>query len=403
MKTPLRDFDQSYTGYRDKIITRIKYVMDIQDKPQNVLASECGISTSSLSKLLKKGSKTGFSLEALYKICSALSVDPAQLLSFEDNALDNIGAMNRRLLEISNNDSQFRDSLLFDPTRPAFLGIVNDPNDKNDFYYMYCKRTISRERKGFLKGKLRLIPSETLPIYCKARLELDIGQKDRDGNPIIKVYEGEAVISLPMGVVYVILSSTRFAEINLLVFKHMFLNTKELTCRMCSVLTVSAGTNRRPVSEKAIISREELFDNDLDALEGQLYMNTSMIRVDSKIFDKFAGIKRNLEGEIEYEEIESDDITVGTVKIDSIMRKNLRSLETIMNPPVSYYEIDESQISASDAFTGDEKTYIINLLRRLSNNPRYIKVSSHCDEILYMYLQDLVRKRAEQENENNSL
>lgn len=358
--------------YLDKVISRIKQILDARGLSQKEFAQKCGVSASTLSKILQKQST--LSLQMAYTMCMILQVNPSDLFSWQDNTLDNISNLHRRLHTEANEDKH-HDSLIWDPDRPCFRGIINNPLDDNDFYYFVSKPTLSNEKKGFLKGILKIFPSGTTPAYCKAVLQLNTGKKDRQNNDIIKTYEGEVVVSLPMGSVYILLTSARYGEINLVTFKHMFFNHDNLACRLCTVSTVSAGSNRRPMVSRAIISRYEFLKEDLQELEGQLFMNDSLIRVNSS----------DLESVIESSE--------------NALSANLKYLKDELMTEVTYCEIDDGVIRTSGKFSAAEKMTLINALRSMSNTPRYVKISGHSDELLYSYVEDVIIPRNSAEKE----
>ena len=164
------------------------------------------------------------------------------------------------------------------------------------------------------------------------------------------------IVSLPMRSCYIILTSLDAGEINVLTFSHQFLINENLVCKLVACQTVSAGGHKRPVQEKAIISRYELSDADLDYLEGQFRMNTSKIKVPS----------------------------------DSLDSSLVEQIKSIHHEKIEYYIIDETSVRASQSLELAEIENLICKLRKLSDSSMCTKISSHADDLLYNYICDNV-------------
>lgn len=387
----------SEQAYIQKVLKRILNILKAKRLSQKEFAARCGFSTATTSKLLK--GDTSLTLKQIHTICDALDIKPEVLLSETDNGLDSPDTIQqflidgpreaagnqmrdgsfllRYLLDPYLNKNLYMDSLLYDPNRPAFKGIINDPHDPSDVYYFYTKPTISEEKNSILKGILRFTPAGTPDNpYCEAELHLETGLLDSNNKPIMKHYCGEMFISLPMRTCYVVLVSPVYAEINMISFQHMFLNYDKLLCRMGGCLTTSVGPSHQPTMEKCIISRVELDDQTLQGLEGQLFVNTSKISIRKEILDQpiHQKLKERLIMAIEYNG-DSDELKPAENKHRGITN--------------TYYEIEEMKIRASVDLSSWEKIDLINQLRRLSDNPRYAKVANHVDMFLYNYIMGL--------------
>lgn len=342
--------------YTKTILNRIKTLLSKSGMSQKEFAESCGMSPATISKLLS--GKAILTVRIAYQISSALNVKPETLLSSteEFKVYDKISSMS----ESSDGDE---DSFISNPNRRAFKGIVNNRYDENDFYYFYTKPTISNEKKGFLKGKFRLTASDDNQSCC-AKLTLKTGKKDKNGLDIEKEFIGQTVISLPMEACCSFLKSDKYGDMASIVFSHMFLNDTPLLARLGGVLTISAGANRRPVFEKCIITRVPLTDDQLNEIQGQLFINSSLISIQKNILDN----KDNFENE--YALLEKADI-------------ELNKFETV------YYNIEESQIRSSQHLSSHEKMELIHALRRVSTSPYYAKVSGRSDELLFEYISEI--------------
>lgn len=364
--------------YIETVIKRIKNIINVKSLSQKDIAEKAGISTSTLSKLLKNQSK--LSLEMAYTISKVLEININTLLSEELNNFDNPQTLadygTQDLSESFGDDQEF---LIANPQRKAFRGIITE---EGECYFFYTKPTISNEKKGFLKGQLYLTPSED-KRSCTAHLELKTGKKDKNGNDIVKEYFGSVLISLPTKSCYINLISKKYSDAAFLVFSHMFLNDEKLLTRLVGCLTTSAGDNRRPVYAKAVISRVALDEHALKEIEGQLFINNSVISVRKEVLDK---------------EKSSD----GTNNIVTQLKKIEHIDDEHDLPCVQYYNIEENVIRSSSSLSAEEKISLINKLRSISSAPYYCKVSSRSDELLFNYISNLeTRLHLDSQNQCN--
>lgn len=343
----------SANAYVNTILTRIKNLLSQKRISQKEFAELCNISPSIVSKLL--AGKSTLTIKLIYIMCQALGVSPEILLASNEEA--------RSVCTNSNSDD---DLLISDPKHRAFHGIINNRYDEKDYYYFYSKPTISNEKAGFLSGKLRLTPSDD-NSFCTAKLIINTGKQDLNGFDIKKEFIGDAVISLPMRSCCISLNSPHYADLGFLVFSHMFLNNEKLLTRLVGCLTISAGANRRPVFEKAIITRVPLSNESLKELEGQLFINSSSILIDKEVLDSKISDSQ-----------------------DNVLQKLLTTADIDLSKfEQKYYHLEESQIRCAQHLTSDEKLKLINALRGISSSPYYAKVSGRSDELLFEYISKL--------------
>lgn len=359
-------------NYNYKIAKRIQSILDDKSISQKDLADKLGRSTATVSKWLT--GKTSLTLPILYTICRMIEIDINDLFKDDSSAPNNTSASTSYATQLSSQYGQKYDQeyLITDPCKTAFRGILNNQSDQNDCYFFYTKPTISNEKKGFLKGTLRLSPSKD-QRSCIAHLKLKTGQKDENGKDIIKEYLGSLMISLPTNSCYIDLVSEESCDKACLSFSHMFFNRKKLLIRLVACLTTSAGGNRRPVFTKAIISRVELNDKQLNEIAGQLYINNSVISIRKDVLEEKSQNDPNILDQLKsIEHVESGDL-----------------------PYIQYYNIKEKTIRCS-SLTSDEQQTLINKLRFISSSPYYCKISRHSDELLFEYISNL-------EARNNSI
>ena len=365
MKKDDLPFSDDAKKYNSKIAKRIQSILDDKLISQKDLADKLCCSTATVSKWLT--GKTSLTLPILYTICHIIEIDINSLFKDDSAVSNNISASTNHAIQLPSQSVQKYDQecLITDPHKKVFRGILNNQFDQNDCYFFYTKPTISNEKKGFLKGTLRLIPSRD-QRSCTAHLKLKTGQKDKNGKDIIKEYLGSLIISLPTKSCYIDLVSEESCDMARLSFSHMFLNHKKLLTRLVACLTTSAGDNRRPVFTKAIISRVELNDKQLNEIAGQLYINNSVISIRKDVLEEKSQNDPNLLNQLKsIEHVESGDL-----------------------PYTQYYNIEENTISCS-SLTLDEKQNLINKLRFISSSPYYCKISSHSDKLLFNYISNL--------------
>lgn len=355
--------ESAVLDYTNRILTRIENYMIKNNLSQKEFADSCGISQSTLSKVLS--GKSVLTLPMIYRISAEMHADPAQIVSGYDSIYDNLNTFEERMR--AGRPDYSSESLVFDPHRMPFRGMLGK-------YNFYCKPTISSE-SGFLKGTLELAHSNTTNNYCTAKLELYTGRVNAQRQPIVKTYTGQTVISLPMSSCYIILCSKDYADYCVLNWHHIFLNDRKLECRFAACLTTSAGANRRPVMLKCLISREPLDDNDLSVLSGQFNMNSSSIHISKSKYDEFI--------------------------LPALSEEEKRSLESIRIENDSY-NLPEGSLRGLE-IPSKRKHELINLLRKYSTSDSYTKISTKCDEILFAYIEQKMQKRYMENQESPDL
>lgn len=353
MTDSIENSNVSANEYKKTILNRIKDLLSKTGVSQKELGEACGMSPAGMSKLL--AGKSALTVNTAYQICKVLDIKPEILLSSTDEfkIYDNISLLNK-----SSSDDE--DSFISNPNRRAFKGIINDRYDSEDYYFFYAKPTISNEKNSFLKGRFSMTASEDNESCC-AKLVLKTGKKDKNGLDIEKEFIGQTVISLPMKACCSFLKSDKYGDMAFIVFSHMFLNDTPLLTRIAGALTISAGANRRPVFEKCIITRVPLTDDQLNEIQGQLFINSSLISIRKNILDNQDNFKN------EYALLEKADIDLDRFT-------------------TAYYNIEESQIRSSQHLSAYEKMELIHKLRRISDAPCYAKVSGRADELLFDWM-----------------
>lgn len=326
---------------KHKILRQIKLHMAKRGVREEDLLPVLGLGDKSqgyLSRLLN--GRNPLSLDKLISLADFFEMSVSDLLNIEDdsayhktdNKMDESEYFHQDLEEILKDASEDDNSYIsLDPHHITYRGILGT-------YYWYCRSSISEE-KFFLKGTLELKKSNNI---CLAILKLGAEKHN-----VKKSYIGQAFTTGRENGVYIIMVDKIDSDVCCIVFRHMQLNRSLLQCRLCGVLSISSGQDRRPILMKSIISRTELSDDDLNVLSGQLKLNNKMIYIEKDIFD-------------------------------NILKKMLKPNFSIELNEKTIYEIDESLI---------EQSNIVNLLRQYSIDQKYAKISSQADTHLFNYIQ----------------
>ena len=341
--------------YLHRVVMRIKKVMENRKMNQSdliALADRHGyiLRQSTLSKILSDSAS--MSIVSIVQIANTLEIDLNDLLSESDSLevriLKDSLPTNEQINLIRRADSQ------------EILPYLNT-------YHTYFFPTKSSD-EGLLSGSLRFTPSED-NSKCIARFSFETGKQDIKNQPIKKEYEGELVISRNMSAAYCVLTSEKIGEISYLLFNYIPIIYENLKCRVALVLTSSAGASRIPTVHRMIISREEISPADLEILKGQLYLNQSEILISEAGMERFLHDERLDQSFIDY------------------FYNPGQETKFLGLSPMPYNHFDESVIRS--AFLDSKvKTKAINLIRQYSAAPKYNKVGSKSDELVYRFLSD---------------
>lgn len=164
-----------------------------------------------------------------------------------------------------------------------------------------------------------------------------------------------------MGSCYCLLENEQIGELCFIVFRYLYLNNEKLKCRVGVVATASAGDNRRPTMHRMLICRGGISDEKLEILKAQLLLNTSDILISKKNLERL----RSQEG--------------------MPFPKEVAELFDTAIHAEEYYRLSEFQIKSLDLDLED-RLRAICLLRNMSTAPKYNKVGSKTDELVFDYL-----------------
>lgn len=278
----------------------------------------------------------------LIKICAGLNLDLADLLNVNKEQDMDIDS----LLPVT-------DSFIQDPDSSAFQGYTGD-------FYTYFFQTTG-QHSDLIEGRLSFKASDDRKT-CNAFFTLPTGKTkmiNQTEEQVIKNYSGRLIISIPMRAAYCILSSE--SEICFFAFFHFHIIAERLRCATASVVTVSAGANRRPTVHRMCICDRKISGTDLNYIKGQLLLNDSDILISSSNLEK---IRKDANFSSEFISI-----------LDNAVQKE------------KYYSIPEHSLYEGEILA--ERAKQISLLRNYSCAKKYNKISTKTDEFLYAIISGL--------------
>jgi len=328
--------------------TRIYEIMKKRNLTQNDVVALCKqagapISQGTISNI-KKG---GTSISSIANICKGLDINISEILPKIEGKNDNNTIINRQ-------DEKKTITKVDLSSDIAYRGYLGD-------YHVYFFSTISN-KCNLLHGTLKIFQSEEENI-CKVTMKLYTGDKkivNGKTEEVVKEYEGEFIISLPMQSGYCILRNSLIDEQCFFVFHHWHILNNELQCRMAVAATASAGGNRRPTIHRLYMSRNELSVENQKYIRGQLRLNNSEILISKASYAKL---------------LEEENIP----KEFKIIFEEEAKLEP-------YYSVTESKLINCDILEKDF-AQAISLLRDYSTASKYNKVSMKTDEFIFDYYQ----------------
>lgn len=337
--------------YSIRVGEKIREIMDgrkLKQKDVEVLCKKAGapVSQGTISNILKGA--TSASISSVANICKGLGVGFFDVLP--EIELDNMSISSRE----ESDKKQIR-KVIDVESDIAYKGYLGD-------YHVYFFPTISN-KKDLLHGTLRIYPSEG-KTSCKASMKLFTGDKKIVGEKteeVVKEYEGEFIISLPMQSGYCLLKNLQIDEQCFFVFHHWHILNNELLCRMAAAATTSAGGNRRPTIHRLYMCRDELSTENQKYIRGQLRLNDSEILISKNNYMRLLSEENVPE---EFKQVFEEE-----AKLES------------------YYSVTESKLTNCNLMENDF-AQAISLLRDYSVAPKYNKVSMKTDEYIFDYYQN---------------
>lgn len=232
-----------------------------------------------------------------------------------------------------------RGGFIVDSGDSAYYGYTGD-------FHAYFFHT-QKERKDLLHGILHLSEEMNEHGFFKATLKLYADSIFPESKPVEKNYTGGYIISKPMLSVYCYLEDEDFGEISFIVFEHFHIRKEILHCKLGSAITVSSGDQKMPTLHRILLCREELSNEQMKIVRGQLRLNGPKIIITKQKYKEL---------------LESNRLSEA---FQNKLRENVR-LE-------SYYVVQESLFTSDDTAGLDfEKS--LSILKDYSIAPQYNKV-----------------------------
>ena len=136
-----------------------------------------------------------------------------------------------------------------------------------------------------LRGILKITKKR---VY-EAKLKLDTGEQDPQGERLYKEYSGRFLVSSFMGVAYILLKSEKIGEISMICVRHRNYLLKEVECRLGLFLTSSAGDVKEPVAGRVLLIRDTLpdcSDELLRRMHPWLLLTDDVIKIEKDRIEK---------------------------------------------------------------------------------------------------------------------
>ncbi len=344
---------QDESGYNNK------YILDLANRRGLLLSS------TFLSKMLSDRGET-ISLPDLVSVASIFDVDLNELLSINPHTMPTFVSKEEESINKPNSGNEF----------------VTAPTGKMraylNTYYTYFFHTTTSS-KELIKGILKIEPEgeKTVAVF-----EFKTGKTDERGDPIVKKYKGDVIISPDQQAVYIALVNDEICEISYIMFHFMPIFYEKLVCRVALALTSSSGDSsglRAPTAHHMILSMYDLdkkCPDELEKLKGLLYMNENEILISEKDLKLFMDEKAPKAFKDYYGRGEKDNEEKPLIAGFA---------------PVPYYQLTESSLRAAKL---DEHILndSINLLRQYSVTPRNNKIDSVYDGNLFVTIQNAIKK-----------
>lgn len=337
--------------YYQLIGARLLKALELLRYNQQQLILKCAergytINQSSLSKML---SGTNIQILQVAQICEVLELNISEILSLDKNTEIHV---HEKLQTKS-------DQIIADAHSSLFRGYKGNYN----VYFFTTKN------ENFVHSGIFKIQEDSDTNQCMADLRFKTGEKKENGVEIEKHYIGPIYLSQSMRAMYCELCSEEIGEKSYLLFHYDFLAYQNLECRLVTAITVSSGVKRLPTMHKLLLTRDSLSDDDLEYLSGQLKLNNSEILLSETAYREFLRDPKLPDKFFEY---------FGEKETHAE-----RFLSSVAKVP--YISFNESLIS--DSFLPPfDRVKIICLLRKYSSAPRYNKISSKAEEIIFNYL-----------------
>lgn len=222
-----------------------------------------------------------------------------------------------------------------------------------------------------LKGVLTI--SKEKKVY-EAKLKLDTGEQDFQGERLYKEYAGRFLLSSSMGAAYILLKSEKVGEISMICVRHRNYLLKEVECRLGLFLTASAGDVKEPVAGRVLLFRDALLDCSdkiLNRLRPWLLLTDGMLKIEK---DRVGKIMQEW----------PDDLT----EFKDVFSQNLERWK-----PRQYYEVSAEMLRRQLPMNRQQFVNFLGFLYENSQTAVNVRVTTAEDQKAYEEIRSLKKEK----------
>ena len=334
--------------YNDLVAKRLNKARRSKNWSQDDLAEECKalgleISQSTLSRVLKGTDK--LDPYRLFILSQALELDYNELLSVVPT--EDVKHKKKDAAFITDATSFKLRSYM-----GKYYGYFYSTENKND--NIHC-------------GEFDFYTDE-LTKACRVSFRFETGQRDTNGEPISKVFDGTAKLSDTYNAICCQMESQDIpGDVSYIIFKYAFMANQPCMCRLGMVITIGAGLKRLPVAQKILICRQKLEESDNPFILGQLKLNDEFLYISEQEYEQFT---------------QDPSLPDSFKKYLTQTGDHFKSKAT----PMPFLIFREEDVTRLKKISREDKVKVVNLLRKYSNSKRCKKIGPKSEDLIFEYL-----------------
>lgn len=319
----------------------------------------------SVSRLIKSGE--GLNLHMLFKICKVLDLDVAEVFEEKPKKSEKLN-----VIGTENTKKKDEEPIITDASSVRFDGYLGD-------YKGYFFSTVSSEEilhNGDFKIYKQRATNKCIAKFTFDTMEID----EKTGKHIMKTYKGPVKLSQRLGAISCELTAQgKSGDVSYIIFEHKDKISRKCESALGMAVTICAGGNRHPVAQRFLICRQELSDDDLLYIKGQLKLNEKRILISEQDYKAFIADK-NLPESFDCFDKQGNDLLKASAKTQE------------------YYQFSEADIASVTSLSGADLAKTISLLREYSYSRPSTKVGKECGDYIFDYLKE--KKKREHNKES---
>ncbi len=335
----------------DSVCSRLRDARESIGITETQLGEAIGRKQGTVSRIFKG---EGLNLKILFKLCKELNVDITEILT---------GNPKKVVTEAKgNNEKKSEESIITDATSVRFTGYLGK-------YYGYFFSTEDSNEK--IHDGCFTISRQSKTNKCIASFTFETGViNEKTGKYNVKKYKGPVKLSQRLGAISCELTAQdKSGDVSYIIFEHEDKINQSCESALGMAVTICAGGSRHPVAQRFLICRQELSDDDLYYISGQLKLNEKKILISEKEYKEF--IKDNkLPDSFDNRDEQGEDILLKNTK------------------PQKYYQFTEGDIAKVASMSDVDLAKTISLLRKHSSSRPSTKVGKDCGDYIFKYLKD---------------